>query len=343
LLPEPVSKTQAVVKLSHSLIALATFGLIPIGARAQEVSVQTTTYHGWNDCLILRNSKVEAVIVPAVGRVMQFRFAGRDDGIFWENRALDGRMPDSKSKEWGNFGGDKTWPSPQADWPKVTDRAWPPPAAFDSMPVKAEVLSSGSEHPSVRLESPTDPFYGIRTTRVITLLANEPVMKIRTTYFKVDGEPRKVGIWTITQLKDPASVFAPVPHDSRYKDGYNKQSDALPLGLIVSGNMLSLRRDPKKSTKIGNDADALVWIGKNDALKIESPRIASSEYPDQGSSAEVYTNPDPLPYVELELLGPLHTMKVGDQIEQTMTYTLFQRQKTEPAAEAQRVLGKQYP
>src|SRR4030095_7888142 len=89
LLPEPVSKTQAVVKLSHSLIALATFGLLPIGARAQEVSVLTSAYDGWNDCLIVRNSKVEAVIVPAVGRVMQFRFADRDDGIFWENRALD--------------------------------------------------------------------------------------------------------------------------------------------------------------------------------------------------------------------------------------------------------------
>jgi hypothetical protein len=338
LLRTPVSKTHALVKLSLSLIALATLGTI--GAQAQESPVQLIRYHGWNDCLILRNSKVEVVIVPAVGRVMQFRFAGHDDGPFWENRALDGRMPDPKAKEWGNFGGDKTWPSPQGDWQKVTDREWPPPAAFDSMSVKAADVSSGSEGPSVRLESSMDPFYGIRTTRLITLPANEPVMKIRTTYLKVDGDPRKVGIWTITQLKDPVSVFAPIPRKSMYKDGYNKQSDALPLGLIVSGNMLSLRRDPSKSTKIGNDADALVWIGEKEALKIESPRIANAEYPDQGSSAEVYTNPDPLPYVELELLGPLHTMKVGDQIEQTMTYTLFQRREAEPAAEAQRALGK---
>jgi hypothetical protein len=328
------------VKLSLSFLTLATLGLVPFGVQAQENAVQTTPYHGWSDCLILRNSKVEVVIVPAVGRVMQFRFAGQDDGPFWENRALDGRMPDPTTKEWGNFGGDKTWPSPQSDWPKVTNRAWPPPAAFDSVPVKAAIVSSDSKRPSVRLESPTDPFYGIRTTRVITLMADEPVMKIRTTYLKVDGEPRKVGIWTITQLKDPVSVFAPIPRKSMYKDGYNKQSDALPLGLIVSGNMLSLRRDPSKSTKIGNDGDALVWIGEKKALKIGSPRIANAEYPDQGSSAEVYTNGDPLPYVELELLGPLHTLKVGDQIEQTMTYELFQRQETEPAAEAQRVLGR---
>ena len=30
-----------------------------------------------------------------------------------------------------------------------------------------------------------------------------------------------------------------------------------------------------------------------------------NEYPDRGASAEVYTNPDPKEYVELEMLGPL--------------------------------------
>jgi hypothetical protein len=253
---------------------------------------------------------------------MQFRFAGEDDGMFWENRTLDGKMPDPKSKEWGNFGGDKTWPSPQSDWPKVTDRGWPPPAAFDSMPVKAEVIAPDSDTPAVRLESPTDPFYGIRTTRVITLQPGEAVMKIRTVYAKVEGEPRKVGIWTITQMKDPVEVVMPVPRDSAYKDGYNKQSDALPLGLALRDGLLTLKRDRTKSAKIGNDASALYWIGEQRVLKIESPRVPNAEYPDQGSSAEVYTNADPLPYVELELLGPLRMMKVGDQIEQTMSYTL---------------------
>ena len=39
----------------------------------------------------------------------------------------------------GNFGGDKTWPAPQSDWPKLTPRPWPPPVAFDSLPVQATV------------------------------------------------------------------------------------------------------------------------------------------------------------------------------------------------------------
>ena len=93
------------------------------------ITVTRTNYHGWTDSLLMSNGKVEAVIVPAIGQVMQFRFAGESDGPFWENRALDGKSPDPKSREWGNFGGDKTWPSPQADWPKITPRGWPPPQA----------------------------------------------------------------------------------------------------------------------------------------------------------------------------------------------------------------------
>src|SRR5437764_10455691 len=78
-----------------------------------------TNYHGWADSILLSNGRVEAVIVPAIGRVMQFRFAGEEDGPFWENRALDGIKPEPDSKEWGNFGGAKTWPAPHSGGPKL--------------------------------------------------------------------------------------------------------------------------------------------------------------------------------------------------------------------------------
>jgi hypothetical protein len=75
-------------------------------------------------------------------------------------------------------------------------------------------------------------------------------------------------------------------------------------------------------------------------VRIDSPRIAAGGYPDQGSSAEVYTNPNPLRYVELEMLGPLATLNVGDKIERTNTYTLFRRTGRDPAAEARELLQR---
>lgn len=289
------------------------------------VSIEKIHYHQWADSLILSNGKVEAVVVPAIGRVMQFRFAGEEEGPFWENTDLSGKPPDPLSESWGNFGGDKTWPAPQSDWPKITPRSWPPPPAFDSMPVEAIIKHSLVGGDRVELISSIDPHYGIRTRRLIVLDPNRPRMTITTMYEKVEGDPVTVGIWTITQLKDPRSVHFRPPKDSIFAEGYTKQSKQLPAGLKREGRLLSLTRDPNVSTKIGTDASTLFWMDDRQMLRIDSPRVPKATYPDQGCSAEIYTNLDPLKYVELEMLGPLHTMNISDRLEQTNTYTLTRR------------------
>src|SRR5437867_6735976 len=204
-----------------------------------------TNYHGWANSILLSNGRVEAVIVPAIGRVMQFRLAGEEDGPFWENRALDGIKPEPESKEWGNFGGDITWPAPQSDWPKLTSRAWPPPVAFDSLPVQATVDGF-----VVKLISAVDRHYGIRAYREISLALDRPVMTITTTYEKVSGQPFRVGVWVITQLKEPVSACASLPDFERFREGYYPQSDEPPANLRIENELLSLTRDPKASHKI---------------------------------------------------------------------------------------------
>lgn len=304
-------------------------------AAARKVTVTRMNYHGWPGSIVMGNGKADVIIVPAIGRVMQFKFAEDAEGPFWENRRLDGKSPDPKSSEWGNFGGDKTWPAPQADWGRITPREWPPPVAFDSMPVEAK-----AEGNTVILTSPVDPHFGLRTHRRVELDPQQPILTITTTYEKVQGEPRKVGVWIITQLDDPVAVYALVPERSLFAKGYNEQSRDLPQDLKVERGLLSCTRSHSLSTKIGTDAGTLLWVGEKVMVKIDSPRVPGAEYPDQGSSAEIYTNPDPLDYVELELLGPLQTMKVGDKIERASTYTLLRRTEPSTEAEARKVLGR---
>lgn len=270
---------------------------------------------------------------------MQFRFVGENDGPFWENSELFGKAPAPKSQTWGNFGGDKTWPAPQSDWPKITPRGWPPPPAFDSMEVKAEVKET-KQGREVELISPVDPHYGIRTRRRIKLDTQHPLMTVTTIYEKVEGEPVTVGVWIITQLKDPQAVFIPLPKTPIFADGYTKQSKQLPAGLKREGQMLSLRRDPKVSTKIGTDAGTLVWVGEQSVLRIDSPRAANANYPDQGCSAEVYTNLDPQKYVELEMLGAQVTLKTGARIVQVNRYMLGKRTKKSAEEEALKILSR---
>jgi len=289
-----------------------------------------TNYRGWNDSILLSNGRVEAIVVPAIGRVMQFRFAGDPDGPFWDNRELNGKRPDPTSKEWMNFGGSKAWPAPQEDWDKKTLRTWPPPVGFDAMPNEARV-----EDRNVTLISPVDPNYGIRVYRKIALDLDRPVMRITTTFEKVSGQSVRVAVWVIDQLKSPQAIYIPVPQFTRYHDGYNVQSDQLPPDLRHEDDWISFKRDPKTSHKIGTDANSLVWMDHRIVLRIDSPReLINASYPDQESNAEIYTNPDPLPYVELEMLGPLHKMIVGDRISRTSTYSLRPRRETDLDLEA---------
>lgn len=307
---------------------------------APPISTRTIDYRGWAESIVMESSRVEVIIVPAIGRVMQFRFKG-EEGPFWENEALWGKSPDAASPEWGNFGGDKTWPSPQSKWPLRTPRAWPPPPAFDSMPVKAEVRRG-----RVTLLSPVDPDFGIRTEREIRLDADHPRMTIITTYEQVTepshvppaGGTNRVGIWIITQLSHPEAVFIPVGSAEDRGAGYVLQSDTPPLALTNRGGLLSLARDPSEPHKIGTRAGTLLWVGARETLRIDSPRIPGAPYPDDQSSAEVYTSRNPASYVELEMLAPLQEMKVGQRYSQTNVYTLARRTEPTPEAEALKLL-----
>jgi len=247
---------------------------------------------------------------------MQFGFMG-EEGVFWENRELDGKELSCDSEQWINFGGDKTWPSPEAEWGQFTGRKnWHPPEAFDCRPLTAALDGS-----AVILTSPVDPHYGIRTVRRVTLSRGRPEMTIVTTYERVSGEPARIGIWVIIQLKGPALIVVPLTdRPEKIKDFVLLGKDR-PPSLKLNG-WVSLTRDPAAAYKIGFESSTLGWIGTNSVLRIDSLRIRSASYPDKGSSAEVYTNPDPLRYVELEMLSPLHELKPGDQISQTNRYVL---------------------
>jgi len=320
-----------------AVLALFVCGCASTGTRPGGVQVMTQQSHlGWHDAVILRNGKAEAVAVPSVGRVMQFRFAGERTGPFWENERLLGQpMP---AKPWeaahGSFGGDKTWPAPQGLW------NWPPPDVFDAAPLAFRV---NADH-SVTLTSPVSPRFGLRTERRLVLHPQEPVLRIETTYEKVAGEPLEVSVWIITQTRDAEAIYLPVPANSKFPLG-TTAIWGVPTNQLTSlpGNLLRLDRDRQASHKIGNDGSSLVWVGEREVLRVEIPRSPGANYPDDGCSAEIYTNPDPVPYVELETLGPLKRLQTGDRLSATNVYRLARRNGTAPEAAAKAILELPMP
>ena len=64
----------------------------------------------------------------------------------------------------------------------------------------------------------------------------------------------------------------------------------------------------------------------------EEPRYDTRRY--RGSYKD-----DPVPYVELETLGPQRRLTVGESLSATNRYSLFPRGSGDPEAAARRVLG----
>jgi len=298
--------------------ACAVCAVLAAASLQAQVKVEKITWHGWADAIALKNQQAEIIIVPSIGRVMNFSLM--DESPFWNNRAMDGKPVDPTSQQWGNFGGDKSWPELQAEWPTIQKRGWPPPTAFDAAADTAEI--NGTQ---VTLTSPVDASYGIRETRVINLDKSAAVMTITTTYEKVQGDPIKTGIWTITQLISPENIYAEIPQKSVFENGYSNLSPAPLFELNRETDRVRVRRDPAKSTKMGTDGNWLLWTGGGISLKIERTSTPpNAEWPDKGTRLNIYTNPDRggQPYVELEVMGPLVTMKVGDKTSASSRYTL---------------------
>ena len=201
------------------------------------------------------------------------------------------------------------------------------------MPVTVTPVPGG-----VDISNSVDPHYGIRATRRVRLDSGSPTLRIETQYTRISGKEDPVSVWVITQLKDPVRTYAAVPETSIFPNLYNNQGESVPPSLKIQNRMISLGRDGSRSYKIGSDAGVLLWIDEKTVLKIESAREHGKLYPDNGSSAEIYTNADPNRYVELEMLGPLEKLKIGSSIRRSSTYTLMKRKHADPDVEAREIL-----
>ena len=311
--------------VQKSALLLVASLLLPLAIKAATVAqAKLITYRNWPQCWILDNGSVRAVIVPAIGRVVQFGFCNRP-GVFWENDSMDGKS--AVNAPWnnpGSFGGDKTWPAPQSEW------TWPPPEVFDRTPMDCMPNGMGG----VLLVSIICPRFGIRVERLVSLHPTRPQMRIVTTYHKVEGNPIEVSIWTLTQLREPLKTFLAIHPKSPLETEYTGSMDGAESFFQVAKRWISITRDPAADHTVGSDATQILWVGEHSCLKIDSPRISPARYPEKGAGVRVFTNGNPARFVEAQTLSPLQHLSVGDSLSATNTYSLFHRARRKPDSEA---------
>lgn len=289
-----------------------------------------TNYRGWTNPAIVRGDGIEAVVIPSLGRIMDLRRPGEKEGVLWQNPALLGAAVRPDADSWTNFGGDKTWPAPESRWMKNAAGQWMPPKVFDQSRLTARLTEMG-----LLLESPVDVLTGIRFTRLIRP-AGHHTLAVTTTYTKVQGEPVEIAVWVVTQLTEPRVVATTAnPQGPPVNLGFGKVK-----GVEIEQGVVFWKRFPDVCAKLGTSGGALAWVGDRHTLLISStPGEATGVFGGDGNRAEIYVNPDPLPYVELETVGHLVTLRVGESTACTNHYRLDDARAGEtPKAAARRLL-----
>lgn len=269
----------------------------------------------------LTDGKSEAVVVPSLGRVMRWGRVGGPN-LLWNASA-----PPKASDAWKNYGGDKTWLSPQSSWKVLHGNDnWPPDPAFDGTSHTASVLSGGG----LKLVSNVSPRTGVRLERLMSFNAKGE-FTIEQTAIKTAGAPIRVGLWSISQSDAPDAVFIPASPTSPYRDGFYKFAGgnfAVQSASIRNDVFALSPRGTGGGTKFGVDAPVSSIVAvKNGLAWLEQSAKPAGQYPDGADGAgfptEIYVNGDPKAnYVELELLGPLVNLFAGMKMTHTVKWSL---------------------
>lgn len=225
------------------------------------------------------------------------------------------------STTYGDFyfsGGHRLWHSPEAM-----------PRTY--IPELGELKITDLPH-GVILEAKEEPATHIRK-RIEILLSAETASATVTHTLVNDGLwPVELAPWAITQFRLGGTVIMPIPIGSADSDGLlpNRQISLWPYArlkdprLILDDRFILFRAEAMLPPfKLGY-FNPHGWIGYwLDGVLFRKTFVAQWErlYPDGNCNTEVYGNDQ---FVELESLGPLHTVRPGESVVHVETWELFE-------------------
>jgi hypothetical protein len=243
----------------------------------------------------LSNGTVEIEVVPAIGRIIRYGYAG-EQNLLW----TDPDAPNHPLYGWTNWGGDKIWLWPQTKWTKT----WPP--VIDRPALKHTAVVCDGE---IELRSPPLPDLGVRIVRRIRLESAGTRVHITSRVEPVDSAPpADLVLWQVTQLPVPdrmsavADLAGVCQHDEK----------AHWPGITQAGREIVLPR-PDFGTKVGFEStDLRAVIGRTVFTQTLTP--AAGKY-EPGEQAQIFIAPNEdnarpkelPPYVEYEFIAPYAT------------------------------------
>ena len=308
------------------IISIYCFLALSILIYGEQDSVRIDTinnYQGWGwDVLVIQNNFITLAIVPAIGaRVLQYDLGV--DTFMIVNDDLWGQIFDPSSDIYGPwsgtwaYGGYKTWPAPQSDWPG----SWPPPPIMDWGNYEFETIHASNDSVTVWLKGQTEQYQApdLRFDRYITVYRNTSRVKVITVLFNDDDSPQEKSIWDVTQTivqhgnENDFSNFTAYFPASSASDVWGSgpyYEEVLPGVYEVK----FVSTEGKISTATSEGWTCFIDERDKQTYAKVFDLVDGAEYTHNGASVEFYTSGSS-EYMEVEVLGPIQEIgSDGDSI-----------------------------
>lgn len=282
-------------------------------------------YLGWTNAYRLQNDRAEAVLVPAVGRLVHFApLAGAS--LFRLDAARQGALP-AAGENFFNIGGDWLWPVAQARWPAFSadGKDWPPPAPLADRPWSCSAWTDADGSQCAQFIREYDAPLNITVTRRFRLAPGSAALVVQQRIERTAASDIPVVLWNISQIAQARQIALPVERKSRFRGGLAVLMGRKPgrRQLLRCGDAAVYAVAPGAETKLGSDSSR-AWIAAARDTNVIFEAVAnttSGDYPDGGSIVEVYSN-EGLGYSEIETLSPEVALAPGTVLENTLRIAL---------------------
>ncbi len=307
--------------LSICLIVLFGFSGIVSGSDVTLDTVDNYNSWGWK-ALVIDNGYIQLVIMPEIGgRVLHYGFENDTYMAVNESQIKNEYNPASNesgpwTSSWG-YGGYKVWPAPQSIW------NWPPPPYLDWGNYQFSIEHSSADSVIIYMKSAVESKKapGLQQARRYKVYKNSTKVVVEQILTNVSSTTNEWAVWEVTQAiidhdgtgdyenistyfpSDEASLKAlmgNVPTTTQVEENvrkFNYNVNGEKMGTLLKEGWVCFvdEKDEQTYAKVFN----------NDV---------TAQYSDQNSNFQLYVGGS---YIEIEVLGPLTNIPVGDSVVYT--------------------------
>lgn len=273
------------------------------------MKVERIAYHGWPEAYRCSAGPLELIVVSSMGpRILSLRFEGGQNLLYEDASGF-------KIGTWQLAGGHRFTTAPESDASYIPDNQ------------PCEVLI---ERDGLVIHQRLDD--GLLRGLQIRPEMHGPGFALRQVLRNVGREPWDGAAWSITCVPASGRVIVPQtqgPARFWQQPGACYASSSSPQWQNVDDCAVVEPLGQKGKIGLRGQQGWLAWLGPDSTFVIRGPVWSQqSSYPDGGCNIEVYTCAS---YLELETLGPLTTLRPGQELAHLERWQLVPRAFSPPA------------